>query len=181
MGWTRAIANASRSPRVILLLFIGVNNGCLGPRADPTGTASVPSAIAAPGSISPAITELGLSGTEPAESRAISSEEPVPDACPNLQPGNGIVPGELPIYSLNPVLDLLKGNSNSQTNQEACEALGLMGLTGMARMMRGLGTGSGSRHRLNHVADLTDDLLEPDEEAHRGKRLPPVFGLEWKY
>ena len=31
------------------------------------------------------------------------------------------------------------------------------------------------------VADFTDDLLQPDEEAYRGKRLPYIFGLEWKY
>jgi hypothetical protein len=116
-----------------------------------------------------------------AVSRAVGSEEPAPDACPNLQQGNGIVPGELPTYSLNPVLDLLKGNSCSRTDSEAYGTLGLLGLTGMARMMRGISSGSGSRHHLHRVADLTDDLLEPDEEAHRGKRLPSVFGLEWKY
>lgn len=180
MGWTWAIAKASRSPGVLLLFTVAIG-GCLAPRADPTETASAAGAFTAPPSASPAITDRQLSGDEPVVADAVRSEEPVLDAGPNPQRGNGIVPGELPTYSLNPVLDLLKGNSLSQTNQEAFETLGLLGLTGMARMMRGIGTSSGSRHRLNHVAELTDDLLQPDEEAYRGKRPPCVFGLEWKY
>src|SRR5205807_1258067 len=91
------------------------------------------------------------------------------------------VPGELQTLALNPVFDLLAGNSSAQSNQEAYATLGLLGLTGMTRIMHGVTNGSGGRHPFRHVADFTDDVLQPDDETPRGKRPPFIFGLEWKY
>ena len=116
--------------------------------------------------------------------RAVSSdpEEPAPDIVSRIQPSSVFVPGGLQTCPLNPLLELLAGNDCAQTHQDAFQTLGLMGLTGMVHMVR-RGDDSGSNHALHHMADLTDDLLQPDEESQQTKRVqaPFVFGWECKY
>src|SRR5262249_36858597 len=181
MGWIRAIWKASCSPRGILILFALANGGCQTPRNDPAGPVSSPHAFAASPSGRRGISDQQRLETERAVSRGVSSEDSVLDAAPNLPRGDSKVPSEVPTYALNPVLDLLKGNSTPQTDQDAYQTLGLLGITGMVHMMRSINSNPGGKHTLRHVADFTDDLLQPDEEAYRGKRLPYIFGLEWKY
>jgi hypothetical protein len=119
--------------------------------------------------------------SDPAIWRAVSAEEPDSKLITSeLQRSSAVAPGELQTLPLNPVFDLLKGNASSQTEDQAYQTLGLMGLTSMARLMHGLGN-SGSRRGFRRAADVTDDLLQPDEEAQYTRRPPYAFGLEFKY
>jgi hypothetical protein len=110
----------------------------------------------------------------------VSSEEPECDELSGPQRSDAVVPGGLQTVPLNSVFELLKGGDNSQARSEAYQTLGLLGLSGMTRIIRGSGHPGGNTG-FHRVADFTDDLLQPDEEAQRSKRLPCAFGLELKY
>jgi len=121
-----------------------------------------------------------LPDSEPLTWRAVSSEPEAPTdiaTCP--LPSNVSVPGGLEVCPLNSVLQLASGDSSPQTRDDAFKNLGLFGLTGMAQLLRRTG-GPGSLH---HVGDVTDDLLQPDDESAATKRVRPpfAFGLEWRY
>ena len=113
--------------------------------------------------------------------RAVSAEDQNSGVgASELMRSTAIAPGEVQTLALNPVFDLLRGTASSQREDEAYQTLGLMGITGMARLMRGL-SNSGNRSGFRRAADLTDSVLQPDEEAQYTRRPPYAFGLEVKY
>ena len=166
-----------KARNLVLILLSAALGGCVSTREDlfPTGPAS----SAAPSSAVP-VSEKDAGDLEraPILSRAVSEDEPeIDDALLGRSPA--IAPGELQTLPLNPVLELLSGNGNSQTKDEAYQTLTLFGLHGMTRLLRTTSHTGGRGFR--RAADFTDDLLQPDEEFQRGKRPPYAFGLEFKY
>ncbi len=170
---------AAQTAHILLLMISAVLSGCQIPQTDPGSVTPVRSPVS-----TPSVSTSESVGLDPRSdsilSRGVSGEEPEAEAEPLLQRSNTIAPGELQTLPLNPVIDLIKGTSSPQREEEAYQTIGLLGLTGMVRGLRGLGH-SGSHRGFHQVADFTDDLLQPDEEAQRSKRPPFAFGLEWKY
>jgi hypothetical protein len=166
---------------LILFVLAVANSGCLSPETD--SRPATPPTISSLPSVAPTKEDLEHPGSDLLLFRAASLEEadPVPAAIP--PPGRVGLPDDLQTLPLNPVFDLLMGNGTAQSTQDAYGTLGLLSLTGMTHILRGVsgGSGSGGRHSLRHVADFTDDALQPDDETPRAKRPPFMFGLEWKY
>jgi hypothetical protein len=173
--------DARRFAHLILLSLAVAIGGCQAPQPDPSGSVFPLPPVAASSAAAPSSgSSVGDLGSDSRVSRAVSDEEPESAVASSLQQSKPIAPGEVPTLPLNPVFDLLNGTANSSTQDEAYQTLGLMGLSGMARVMHGIGN-TGSRRGFHQVADVTDDILQPDEEAQRGRRPPYAFGLEWKY
>jgi len=170
---------ARQLAQLLLVVHFAVTAGCQDPRLAPLSPDSAP-----PPASSPSASVRGGDGADagrtPLLSRAVSAEELEPDDLLRPERSNIVAPGELQVLPLNPVFDLLKGNTAAQTNDVAYQTLTLLGLSATSRLMRGLG-GAGGRHGFRRAADFTDDLLQPDEELQRGRRPPYVFGLELKY
>jgi hypothetical protein len=183
MDWNVRCKQIGQALPLILLTL--ANSGCLTAIGDMTGatypilTSPVPTAPDSAPESSPAPKETAAQDNELVIWRAVSSD---PEAAGLPLTGNATVPGELEICPLNSAIQLATGNADPQTREEALKSLGLFGITGMAQMMRRIGSPGGSGG-LHHLGDITDDVLQPDDESQLAKRVraPFAFGLEWKY
>jgi hypothetical protein len=170
---------AHRFAHLFLILFAAVTGGCQASRSDTRTSTSALPAPAAPAVSLPASGAVDRGG-DPFLTRAVSAEEPESAATSDLGRSKPIAPGELPILPLNPVFDLVTGNTSERTTDEAYQTLAMFGLSGMTWIMRGSGH-TGGRRGFQRAADFTDDLLQPEEEMQRSRRPPYAFGLEFKY
>jgi hypothetical protein len=165
----------------IMLLLSAANGGCLTWRPDPPDATPATLAVSAPPAV-PELSAVALAESEPMLCRAVSSEEPGPAADSSPERQDLALPGGLQTYPLNPLFDVLSSGT-AQNRQDALQTLGLMGVSGLAQMMHAMGGGCGGHHGFHQMADLTNDLLQPDDDSQQDKRIRPpfAFGLEWKY
>jgi hypothetical protein len=83
--------------------------------------------------------------------------------------------GELPTCPLDPVITVLLGDPSPQTKQDAWQTMALIGLTGAIHTLRHA-NGDGPRGgRFRRVADIADDLMQPDDETQPFKQVRPPF------
>jgi hypothetical protein len=83
--------------------------------------------------------------------------------------------GELPTCPLDPVIAVLLGDPTPQTKQDAWQTMALIGVTGAIHTLRHA-NGDGPRGgRFRRVADIADDLLQPDDETQPFKQVRPPF------
>jgi hypothetical protein len=86
---------------------------------------------------------------------------------------------EFPTCPLDPVIAVLLGDPSPQTKQDAWQTMALIGVTGAIHTLRHA-NGDGPRGgRFRRIADITDDLLQPDDESQPFKQVRPPFFFTW--
>lgn len=82
---------------------------------------------------------------------------------------------ELPTCPIDPLLTVLIGDPTPQMRQDAWQAAALLGATSAIHVLRHLTSESRGRG-FRRAADITDDLLQPDNESAPFKQVrPPLF------
>jgi hypothetical protein len=96
------------------------------------------------------------------------------------------LPRQLQTCPVDPLLSVLSGSKDAQTQQDAMNVVALMLATGTVHALRsstGSGGGGGGMHRRN-VANGIDDVIQTDDDqsaASKQMRPPVLFTLGWKY
>src|SRR5262249_20543943 len=83
--------------------------------------------------------------------------------------------GELPTCPLDPLITVLIGDPSPQTKQDAWQTMALIGVTGAIHTLRHLNSDGPRGRHFRHVADIADDLLQPDDETQPFKQVRPPF------
>jgi hypothetical protein len=142
-------------------------------QSEPTPPPPPPEALAVARSVSPE-----ASVTPDHASFAITEE--VPAALPPAT-----LPRPLQTCPVDPLLSVLAGSRDEQTQQDAMNVVALMLATGTIRALRSTAGGgsTGGMHRRN-VASGIDDVIQTDDDqsaASKAVRPPVLFTLGWKY
>jgi hypothetical protein len=129
--------------------------------------------------------------TVPTVVRGVSPESLLsPDDSANPQPPSGpatpsaVVPGNIQTCPIDPVVKLLAGKSDPETQQDALSALALMGATGTLQALRRANGNSTTTRSMHHLAGNLNDVLQPDDDdsaAAKQSRPPVFFTLGWNY
>lgn len=93
------------------------------------------------------------------------------------------LPKPLQTCPVDPLLNVLSGSRDEQTQQDALNVVALMLATGTVHALRSsAGGGGGGTHR--RVASSIDDVIQTDDDqsaASKQVRPPVLFTLGWKF